>query len=151
MTHILVERVKSDDDATLSIVSVDGRFICFGLEDEYREEKVAGDTRIPAGFYHVGLRTVGGFHGRYSRKFPDFHQGMLQVLDVPGFEYILIHIGNTDEDTAGCLLVGKGANVGSEITISNSTGAYKELYKAVIDSAKGGHLTIEYQDNDLRG
>jgi hypothetical protein len=146
--HIEVNRIKSDDDATLSTVSIDGKFECFGLEDEYREDKVPGETRIPAGVYDVVIRDVGGFHGRYSRKFPAFHKGMLQVKDVPGFEYILIHIGNTDENTAGCLLVGKGAMVGEEITIQNSTGAYKELYQKVIAEAQQGQLTIEYKDND---
>ena len=146
--QIIVSRILSDDDATLSTVSIDGQFQCFGLEDEYREFKVPGETRIPAGFYHVGIRDVGGFDGRYRRKFPDFHQGMLQVMDVPGFDYILIHIGNTDENTAGCLLVGQGANTAGELTITSSTTAYKKLYQEVISAAKQGQLTIEYIDND---
>ncbi len=106
---ISVERIFSDDDATISTLWVDGRFICFGLEDEYREDKIPGETRIPAGEYKITLRTVGGFHTRYGRKFPEFHKGMLWIRGVPNFEYILIHIGNTDEHTAGCLLVGEGA------------------------------------------
>ena len=89
---ITVVRIKSDDDATLSLVSVDGYFQCFGLEDEYREEKIAGETRIPAGLYNVGVRDEGGFHNRYMRKFSKFHRGMLEVQDVPNFKYILILI-----------------------------------------------------------
>lgn len=146
--HIRVDRIKSDDEATLSLIYIDGVFECFGLEDEYREEKVPGETRIPAGYYHIGLRTIGGFDARYSKKFPIMHEGMLQVLDVPGFEYILIHIGNTDKNTAGCLLVGKGCMVGEEITIQNSTGAYRELYTKVLAAAKNGHVSIEYCDLD---
>ena len=146
---ITVNRVKSDRDATLSIVSIDGAFQCFGLEDEYRENKVPGETRIPAGRYNISVRKVGGFHGRYSKKFPNHHRGMLWVRDVPNFEYILIHIGNTEENTAGCLLVGKNGNTSGELTVGNSTGAYKELYAKVIDSAIAGNLTIEYIDGDL--
>ena len=56
---ITVERFTSDAETTLSTVFVDGKFACFGLEDEYRTEKVAGETRIPAGTYKVGLRNVG--------------------------------------------------------------------------------------------
>ena len=144
---ITVNRIISDNDATLSTVSVDGVFQCFGLEDEYREEKKAGETRIPAGDYKITLRTVGGFHNRYSKKFPE-HEGMLWVRDVPNFEYILIHIGNTEQNTAGCLLVGKNGNTSGELTVGNSTGAYKALYAKVIDSAIAGNLTIEYIDED---
>lgn len=145
---ITVDRVYSDHDATLSTVSVDGQMVCFGLEDEFRAEKVNAETRIPAGVYQVGIRTVGGFHSRYAKKFPDFHKGMLQILDVPGFEYILIHIGNTDEDTAGCLLVGSGGDTYGTPTVSRSTQAYKKLYKMVINEAMMGNLTIEYIDSD---
>lgn len=146
---ITVKRFKSDNDATLSQVSIDGEFQCFGLEDEYREDKVPGETRIPAGEYRVGVRVVGGFDARYSRKFPDFHAGMLQVLDVPGFEYILIHIGNTEKDTAGCLLVGAGCSSAGELSISSSRIAYEALYKKAISAAIHDELSIEYIDEDL--
>lgn len=144
---ITVERIKSNDDATLSIVSINGKFECFGLEDEYRDDKVAGETRIPAGIYDVKLRTVGGFHTRYSSKFP-WHEGMLHVQNVPDFEYILIHIGNTEKDTAGCLLVGTGAYSGTDLTIQSSTDAYRKLYEKVLSAAKSGDLKIEYIDSD---
>lgn len=147
---ISVDRIKSDDDATLSIVSIDGQFQCFGLEDEYREDKIAGETRIPKGKYDVELRTVGGFHGRYSRKYPSLHRGMLQVMGVPDFEYILIHIGNTDDNTEGCLLVGSGATTNGGLTIQSSRIAYLALYQKVIDAAVDGQLVIEYQDFDIQ-
>ncbi len=144
---ILVNRIVSNNDSTLSIVSVDGEFICFGLEDEYREEKIAAETRIPAGIYMVKMRNVGGFDNRYKKKF-GFHLGMLQVDRVPNFENILIHIGNTDKDTAGCLLVGEGAIVNGIISVQYSTNAYKKLYLAVCDACLAGDLTIKYVDND---
>ncbi|MDA1327285.1 MAG: DUF5675 family protein [Proteobacteria bacterium] len=147
--HITVDRFKSDNDTTVSNLSIDGRFVCFGLEDEYRADKIANETRIPAGRYTVGVRTKGGFHGRYTGKFPDMHQGMLHVLDVPGFEYILIHIGNTDEDTSGCLLVGLNASVDDgELRVTASKLAYQKLYPMIIDAALNDDLTIEYIDND---
>lgn len=146
---ITVERIKSDNDATLSVVWIDGTFECFGVEDEFREEKVANETRIPAGTYNVGVRTVGGFNNRYTTKFPDFHKGMLQVLDVPDFEYILIHIGNTDDDTGGCLVVGENAYTSGVIKNSSSTNAYKKLYKKVIEYALLGEVTIKYIDLDF--
>ena len=130
-------------------MNVDGRFVCFGLEDEYRDDKVANETRIPAGRYKVKMRTEGGFHARYTRRFPDFHRGMLHVSDVPSFTFILIHIGNTDEDTAGCLLVGLNAAVDDgELRVTSSKLAYQKLYPMVIDAAEKGELEIEYLDND---
>jgi hypothetical protein len=148
MMHIVVERIKSTDDATLSIIQVNGKFECFGLEDEYREFKVMHETRIPQGIYKVHVREFGGHHARYSRKYPSWHKGMLQVMDVNGFTDILIHKGNTDEDTSGCLLVGQGCHSGHDLTISNSARAYEALYKKVIDAAINKVLTIEYRDLD---
>lgn len=146
---ITVDRIKSDSDATLSKVDVDGQFVCFGLEDEYREEKVAKETRIPAGRYRVGVRTEGGFHKKYSARFPDMHRGMLHVLDVPNFQFILIHIGNTDEDTAGCLLVGLHAAADDgELRVTSSKLAYMQLYPMVIGAAERGALEIVYVDSD---
>lgn len=146
--RINVTRIKSTNDATLSTIDIDGEFQCFGLEDEYRENKVPAETRIPAGIYFVELRKEGGFHTRYKAKF-DFHEGMLQVMDVPNFEYILIHIGNTDEDTAGCLLVGVGARSGDDLTIQSSTTAYREFYPKVLAAIEAGEtVTIRYIDGD---
>ena len=147
---IFVDRFTSDSDTTISRIFINGQFFCFGLEDEYRTKKVAGETRIPQGTYNVGVRVTGGFHGRYSKRFKDIHKGMLQILDVPGFEYILIHCGNTDDDTAGCLLVGEGAvTTPGKMMITNSTGAYRRLYPQLIDAAIMGRLTITIQDHDI--
>lgn len=148
--HITVNRIKSNDDATISTVTVDGDLLCFGLEDEYRDEKVAGETRIPAGSYKVGLRTAGSISPRYERKYPEMHEGMLHILDVPGFTYIYIHIGNTDEHTEGCLLIGNGVNINDEYRISNSEPAYRKLYAHVIQAALDGNLTIEFIDSDRK-
>jgi len=146
---ILVDRFTSDDDSTISRVMVDGNFICFGLEDEYREEKVSKQTRIPAGTYRVTLRTAGSHHSRYIKKFPDFHKGMLHIRAVPNFKWILIHIGNTEKDTDGCLLVGSEAiTEPGDMQITNSTAAYKRFYPMVVDAAANETLSITYLDND---
>ena len=146
---ITVRRFLSNDEATLSQVLLDGVHQCYGLEDEHRDIKVNGETRIPAGAYKVGIRAEGGFHKRYSKKFADIHRGMLQVLDVPGFELILIHVGNNDDDTAGCLLVGQTClGTPDMLTVGSSVLAYKALYQAVIDAAEAGDLVIHYIDED---
>ena len=68
---------------------VERTFLCYTLEDERRALKVLVETRVPACIYDIEFRTEGCFHNRYSKKYA-FHKGMLQVKDVPNFEYILI-------------------------------------------------------------
>ena len=75
---------------------------------------------------------------------------MLHVLDVPGFEYILIHCGTTDEHTAGCLLVGdtqENNKIKKDGFIGRSTQAYKRIYPEIAKAIKiGQDVTIEYKD-----
>ena len=142
--NILVTSITDNDNSTLSQILVDGKFECFGLEDEDRAFKIPGQTRIPRGKYEIGIRLHGGFHSRYSSKFPDIHKGMLEILDVPNFTDVLIHCGNTHEDTAGCLLVGTGAETKNGLRIINSVIAYKLLYTHAIEAALANNLTIEY-------
>lgn len=145
-----VVRYNSDEDFTLGMLldETDGRkFLAYTLEDEYRESKIAGETRIPAGTYVVTLRKVGGFHTKYQSKFGSMHKGMLWVRDVPGFEFILIHTGNTDEHTAGCLLVGNTSEYRG--FIGDSTGAYKRIYPPIAAALEAGkEVTITYEDYD---
>ena len=98
-------RISSGVESTLGMMYVDGAPECFTLEDEYREIKVKGETRIPEGTYKIGLRdVVSPMTTRYRNKFTWFTYH-LHIHDVPGFEYVYIHLGNTDKDTDGCILV----------------------------------------------
>jgi len=147
--RIKVDRFVSDRDATISQVFVDGNFVCFGLEDEFRVAKLVDETRIPAGKYKILLRTAGKHHLQYKAQFPEIHRGMLHIQDVLGFEFILIHCGNTQADTSGCLLVGTGAVTHEgNMSISGSRIAYRRLYPMVVDAAGEGNLEIEFVDND---
>ena len=125
------------------------KFLAYTLEDEYRDEKKYGETRIPDGTYKLDLRKTGGYHQKYSKRFKDIHVGMLHVTNVPGFEYILIHCGNTDEHTAGCLLVGDSQE-NNQITkdgfIGKSTQAYKRIYPRIAEAIEcGEEVTIKYK------
>lgn len=144
-----VLRFNSQEDFTSGLLFdvTDGRkFLAYTLEDEYREEKVKGETRIPSGTYKITLRTTGGFHARYTKKYGSMHKGMLWVRDVPNFEYILIHTGNTDEHTAGCLLVGDTQKDGFT---GASTSAYKRIYPPIAEALESGdEVTITYIDYD---
>ena len=75
--------------------------------------------------------------------------GMLHVLDVPNFKYILIHCGNTDEDTAGCLLLGdsqENNNIKENGFIGRSTQAYFRVYEDIAKAVKEEESTITYRD-----
>ena len=140
----------STSGALFSVVEGVRTFLCYTLEDEYRDNKVYSETRIPAGIYEIRFRTVGGFHAKYSKRFQDIHKGMLHIVDVPGFDYILVHCGNTDEHTAGCLLVGDTQNnnmVEEDGFIGRSTAAYKRIYPKIAKALEQGEeVTITYID-----
>ena len=148
-----VIRFNKGVDATngmLFDVTGDRKFLCYTLEDEDREEKVWGETCIPDGTYEIRFRTEGGYHNKYSSRFQDIHKGMLEVCDVPNFKYILIHCGNTDEDTAGCLLVGdtqENNNIKAGGFIGKSTQAYQRIYPPIAEALEcGDTVTIAYRD-----
>lgn len=143
--NLLVKRYKSTPNATLGKLLIDGVFECYTLEDEFRAVKVRGETRIPAGTYKLGLRTEGSTHFQYAKRFPDIHKGMLHVLNVPNFQWILIHIGNTEKDTDGCLLVGEERDE-EKMTILRSTIAYRKMYPKVCNAVLGGDVFITYQE-----
>lgn len=149
-----VLRFSSQSDSTLGMLFdvTDGRkFLCFTLEDESRETKVKGETRIPEGTYKLKFRKEGGFHGRYATKYGSMHKGMIHVQDVPGFNYILWHTGNTDEHTDGCLLLGDTSqqNITKAGFIGASTDAYKRVYPPIADAIeKDGEAEVTYIDFD---
>lgn len=148
-------RISSATDSTLGVLfDVGGprRFLCFTLEDEYRTRKLLGETRIPAGTFTLRLRTEGGFHQRYASAFPDIHQGMLWLADVPGFEWVLIHTGNSDDDTAGCILLGDSAaqNLSEAGRLGESRAAYRRVYPPIARAlASGDAVTLRVVDFDV--
>ena len=148
-----VLRISSQQDSTSGLlfdITNERKFLCYTLEDEYRDDKVMGETRIPAGTYRLSLREWGGFHERYARRFRDMHKGMLWVRDVPDFTNILIHCGNTDEHTSGCLLIGQtqtNNRASPDGFVGRSTEAYVNVYPMVADALEAREeVTITYVD-----
>ena len=151
-----VLRFSSQADCThgllFELTDIGRKFLCYTLEDERRALKVKGETRIPAGIYNIELRKEGGFHQRYTKKYANIHRGMLHITDVPNFEYILIHTGNTDEHTAGCLIVGDSQEnniILKDGFVGKSVNAYKRIYPSIAKAIESGKdVTIEYIDYD---
>ena len=123
--EILVNRRTKTKLSTISDVTIDGVFFCFGLEDvdrglnqsmplqEIRAKKVFAQTAIPAGRYELIIN--------FSNR---FQQYMPLLLNVPGFEGVRIHPGNKAANTEGCLLLGQ--TEGTDF-IGNSRAAYRSF------------------------
>ena len=145
---LTVVRTQFGTDATNGLLFIDGLFECYTLEDQYQAVKVMHETCIPEGIYDIKFRKTGGFHSKYSERYKNAHYGMLHIQDVPNFTYILIHTGNTDEHTSGCLIVGEtqqDLEVSKDGFIGSSTVAYKKMYSKVASQLlQGKDVTIEY-------
>jgi len=145
---LTVVRTQFGKDATNGMLFIDGLFECYTLEDQYQAVKVMHETCIPEGTYDIKFRTVGGFHTKYKERYGNAHYGMLHLQDVPNFTYILIHAGNTDEHTSGCLIVGEtqqDLDISDDGFIGHSGKAYTKLYNKVAkDLLLGKSVSIEY-------
>lgn len=137
--NLLLERAWTVAEATLGGLTVDDRFQCFSLEDVGRAVKIPGETRIPAGEYEIKLRTEGRVHEKYAQLYPE-HRGVLWLQDVPGFEWIYIHVGNTKEDTDGCILLGDTLLAAGRL--ADSVVAYRRVYGIVSNAILAGELVV---------
>lgn len=142
--EIKVKRITPIDyPYTIGKMYIDGEYFCDTLEDRVRdinkngkfdngEVKVAGETAIPYGRYQVVVTMS-----------PKFKRELPRLLNVPNFEGILIHRGNTDKDSAGCLLLGENKVKGKVI---NSTPYEQKLVSILKDVQNKGEeiwITIE--------
>ena len=159
--RVVVKRFADNGNATLSAFFIDGKFQCFGVEDEERENKLSGETRVLEGIYDLVLRSEGGFHERYKVKFADIHKGMICITNAPdykiitpkmSFQYVLIHVGNTEKDTDACYLPNTSVDSNS-FTGGGSVSAYKKIYPIIANHlAAGKKATIQYidvEDNEI--
>lgn len=137
--ELILKRTFKGPKYTIGKLYIDGSYFCDTLEDvdrglksstpigEILSKKIKGQTAIPTGTYQITLNV-------YSPKFGikpayQFCGGKVpRLLNVPGFDGILIHIGNTPEDTMGCILVGQNKVKGQVI---NSTDTFKKFYNKI--------------------
>ena len=125
-----VKRTHDTQGYTHGKLSIDGEYFCETMEDMERTTKVAGATAIPCGNYKVII----DMSTRFKRLMP-------HILNVPNFEGIRIHSGNTEADTEGCLLVGEPLR---DDFITHSRDTFAILFKRMNDAlADSDVITIE--------
>lgn len=129
--ELLVDRFIFAKDYTMSRVYVNNNLFCYGLEpydagidkytdvDEILEYKKQRKIAIPLGNYTMEY----GWSNRYKQNMP-------KIIQVPGFAGILWHIGNTEKDTNGCLLIGKFYNVGMLYESRKTFEEFMKMWKA---------------------
>ena len=139
---ILVKRIAKRPTYTIGKMYLDGKYFCDTLEDTDRnisqstpldtikKVKLPNNTAIPTGTYKVIVNVS-----------PKFKRLLPRLLNVPGFDGVLIHRGNTDKDTSGCILIGENKVVGRVI---NSTG-YETKLVSILNKAQDNkeNITIE--------
>ena len=134
--ELTLKRVALENTYTIGKLYIDGTYFCDTIEDKVRdlikdgdlndlgECKISSLTAIPYGKYEVTLKVKSP---KYSVR-PSYNWcgGYLpRLINVPHFEGILIHAGNTADDSAGCILVGENKVKGQVI---NSMVTLKKLY-----------------------
>lgn len=119
-----LERAPSQHGATIGELTVDGAFECYTVEDVVRPVKIKGETAIPAGTYNVVITPS----QRFKRDLP-------LLENVPGFDGIRIHPGNSSADTEGCILPGRTR---TDRTVGESKVAFNALYGKIQQALNDG-------------
>lgn len=151
----VLTRYSDNRDSTLGLLHKKMQtgkllFQAYTLEDQFQEVKVRKETRVPAKIYEIVIQMQDTPKTIQYRKKYTWFQRHLMLKDVPNFTGVYLHIGNTDEDTEACILLGDNAdnNVIGPGSISNSTASfmrfYKELYDVLI--VKGNKAFIDIRD-----
>ena len=150
--ELKVKRKAFEKDYTIGDLFVDGKFVSNTLEDtdrgltqdmpleEIKAKKVYGKTAIPTGTYEIDMNTVSPKFK--ARSWAKLYGGKLpRLLNVPGYEGVLIHVGNSASDSSGCLLVGKNS---IKSMITDSTRTFHTLMSKFLLPAKvkGERITI---------
>ena len=123
---LLLKRLHRTESSTIGELYVDGVFECYTLEDIERDVKIKSETAISKGTYKV----IVTMSNRFKRLLP-------LLINVPDFQGVRIHSGNTNHDTEGCILVGQTR---SKDFIGKSRKAFDNLFKKI---QKAKSITIE--------
>ena len=135
--ELKLKRIAKKNGYTIGKLSINGKYYCDTLEDsdrglvssmpldELKRKKLAHITAIPTGKYQISMNAISPRLSK-SKFYKQFGEGRVpRLLNVPAFDGILIHCGNTAKDTDGCILIGKNKQVGM---VLDSKATYSNLY-----------------------
>lgn len=144
--QLYLTRIAKKETYTIGRLFIDGKYFCDTIEDRDRglnaalpldrlkEMKVYGQTAIPTGVYKIDMDTVSPkFRSRSWAK--PFDGKLPRLINVPAFDGVLIHVGNTAEDSLGCILVGRNKQVGK---VLQSTATFGSLMEILLKASKAG-------------
>lgn len=137
---LALKRIALRPTYTIGKLYIDDAYFCDTLEDTVRdtnksgkfdngEQKIKGKTAIPYGTYEIKWT--------YSPRFKKYTP---QLMNVPSFEGIRVHAGNTSADTEGCLILGENKQVGK---VLNSRATINKFYPIIKEACSNGKVTIE--------
>ena len=150
MRSIRLKRIARRSTYTIGKLYIDGQYVCDILEpvdrgltqamsaDEIRRRKVPGKTAIPTGLYRMDFNTVSPRCRNRSWAKP-YGGRVPWITGVPGFDRVLIHPGNTAEDTLGCLLCGENKAEGK---VLNSQKTYLRLMDEYFELARRNNDSV---------
>ena len=148
---LLLKRIARRETYTIGHLYIDGKYFCDTCEDKDRglqqqlplsvnvAKKKKGVTAIPIGRYRVTL-AVKSQRFSQKRQYAACNGYLPRLVNVPAFDGVLMHIGNTANDTEGCILVGKNTQVGK---VLESTKTFWELYSKLQDAKGEIYITIQ--------
>ncbi len=146
---LTVLRYIDDGQTTLGMIFLRNKFFAYTLEDTHRDEKIHSETRIPAGIYALDFNrndTPMTLRYRKTRPWFDYH---LEIKNIPNYHSVYIHVGNTHEHTAGCILIADGVNGGLQKSLIQSRIAFDRFYQiisALLKSNEKVHIQILNED-----
>jgi hypothetical protein len=127
--ELQIKRTDFSEESTIGELSVNGVFECYTLEDKVRPVKIAGKTAIPSGRYEVIIN----FSQRFQKQLP-------LLLNVPDYEGVRIHSGNTAANTEGCILVGETK---TDNFVGESRWAFNRLFEKMKVAAETEKIFLE--------
>lgn len=129
--NLRVLRLETDEHRTIGALFIENRFDAYVLEDSVH---LAPGSKgcIPKGVYRVVITPS----QRFGRPLP-------LLVNVPGFDGIRIHPGNTDKDTAGCLLLGRSRGTDSVVESAVACAQTQRQIQAALDKHQDVWISVE--------